>query len=99
MVTTEAVREAQVEYHIRMFESELKRIYGVSEFSSFPNDVKLALFGMIFNIGMHELKGEHPNFNKHMKVRDFKKAAIESNRKDVSTERNTYVRNLFKISK
>lgn len=54
---------------------------------------------MIFNIGMHELKDEHPNFNKHMKVRDFKKAAIESNRKDVSTERNTYVRNLFKSSK
>ena len=99
MVTTEAVREAQIEHHIRIFESELKRIYGVSEFSSYPNDVKLALFGTIFNIGMHELKDEHPNFNKHMKVRDFKKAAIESNRKDVSTERNTYVRNLFKSAK
>ncbi|WP_149981854.1 hypothetical protein [Pseudoalteromonas rhizosphaerae] len=99
LVTTEAVREAQVEQHIRIFESELKRIYGVSEFASYPNDVKLALFDMIFNLGMPELKDEFPNFNKHMKVRDFKQAAIESNRKDVPTERNTYVRNLFKSAK
>ena len=99
LVTTEAVREAQVEQHIRIFECELKRIYGVSEFASYPNDVKLALFDMIFNLGMSELKDEFPNFNKHMKVRDFKQAAIESNRKDVSTERNTYVRNLFKSAK
>ncbi|WP_159819900.1 hypothetical protein [Colwellia sp. 20A7] len=99
LVITEAVREAQVEQHIRTFESELKIIYGASEFSSYPNDVKLALFDMIFNLGMPELKDEFPNFNKHMKVRDFKQAAIESNRKDVSAERNTYVRNLFKSAK
>jgi len=96
---TEAVRETQVEDHIRVFESELKRIYGASEFASYPDNVKLALFDMIFNLGMPELKNGFPKFNKHMKARDFKKAAIESNRVDVSAERNSYVRNLFQSTK
>ncbi|MDQ2044908.1 hypothetical protein NRL14_14320 [Pseudoalteromonas sp. 20-92] len=95
LIITEAVANAQIDQHIKTFESELKRIYGASEFSSYPDDVKLALFDLIFNLGMTKLKDTFPNFNKHMKVHDFKKAAIESNRKDVSAERNTYVRNLL----
>ncbi|KPZ55500.1 hypothetical protein AN391_02547 [Pseudoalteromonas sp. P1-13-1a] len=99
LVISEAVREAQVEHHIKTFESELKTIYGASEFASYPDDVKLALFDLIFNLGMPRLKDTFPNFNRHMKAHDFKKAAIESNRKDVSAERNTYVRNLLANAK
>jgi GH24 family phage-related lysozyme (muramidase) len=99
LIITEAVANAQVDQHIKTFESELKRIYGASEFASYPDDVKLALFDLIFNLGMTKLKGTFPNFNKYMKVHDFKKAAIESNRKDVSAERNAYVRNLLANAK
>ena len=48
---------------------------------------------------MTKLKDTFPNFNKYMKAQDFKKAAIESNRKDVSAERNAYVRNLLANAK
>ncbi|MBH0059473.1 hypothetical protein I6F65_21310, partial [Pseudoalteromonas sp. SWXJZ94C] len=99
LIITEAVANAQVDQHIKTFESELKTIYGASEFSSYPDDVKLALFDLIFNLGMTKLKDTFPNFNRHMKAHDFKKAAIESNRKDVSAERNSYVRNLFLSAK
>ncbi len=99
LIITELNINAQVDKHIKIFENDLKRIYGVSEFSSYPNNVKLALFDMIFNLGIYKLKDTFPNFNKHMKAKNFKKAAIESNRKDISAERNTYVRNLFLSAK
>ncbi|TMP16973.1 hypothetical protein [Pseudoalteromonas sp. S2893] len=99
LIITEVVANAQVDQHIKTFESELKRIYGASEFASYPDDVKLTLFDLIFNLGMTKLKDTFPNFNKYMKAQDFKKAAIESNRKDVSAERNAYVRNLLVSAK
>jgi len=52
-------------------------------------------FDMIFNLGMSKLKNTFPNFNKHLKAGDYKKAALESSRKDIADERNTYVRNLL----
>jgi len=36
--------------HIDSFEGELKRIF--SDFSTYPTEVKFALFDMIFNVGM-----------------------------------------------
>lgn len=81
--------------HISTFESELKRIYGATEFSNFPSKVKLALFDMIFNLGMTPLKNGFPNFNRHIKANDWKLAATECNRPDVSIERNNYVRGLL----
>jgi len=54
---------------------------------------------MIFNLGMTTLKNEFPNFNKQIKAGDFKKAALECSRKDISDARNLYVKNLLSTVK
>ncbi len=81
--------------HITSFEGELKRIYGATEFKAHPKNVKLALFDMIFNLGMSKLKNKYPKFNKYMKANDYKNAASESERKGIGSTRNLYVKNLL----
>ncbi len=81
--------------HINNFEGELKRIYGVVEFTKFPSEVKLALFDMIFNLGMTKLKNGFPNFNKSIKARNWSNAAKESNRTGIAFARNKYVKDLL----
>jgi len=81
--------------HIGDFESELKRLYGAVEFTQFPSEVKLALFDMIFNLGMTKLRNGFPNFSKSIKAKDWNKAANESNRLDIALARNKYVKELL----
>ncbi len=81
--------------HIDSFESELKQVYGAAKFKKFPSEVKLALFDMIFNLGMTELRTGFPKLNKNIKAKDWAKAAKESRRKDVALARNKYVKNLL----
>jgi GH24 family phage-related lysozyme (muramidase) len=80
--------------HIDSFEKELRLIY--SGFDAFPSEVKLALFDLIFNLGMTNLKGQWPMFNTAIKVKDWQKAADNSNRTTpISAERNKYVKDLL----
>ncbi len=80
--------------HIDSFEVELKKIF--SDFSTYPNEVRLALFDIIFNVGMTDLNNKWPSFKKAVKAKDWTTAAKESNRKaPISTERNKYVKDLF----
>jgi GH24 family phage-related lysozyme (muramidase) len=80
--------------HIDNFESELKKIF--SDFSTFPNEVQLALFDIIFNVGMTDLNNKWPTFKKAVIDKDWATAAKESNRKaPISAERNKYVKDLF----
>lgn len=80
--------------HINSFEKELKKIY--SDFSNFPVEVCLALFDLIFNLGMTNLKNKWPNFNGAIKVKDWQKAADNSSRKSpISAARNKYVKDLL----
>lgn len=95
LIITDSTINAEVVSHISNFENELKRIYGAAEFSAFPNNVKLALFDMIFNLGMTKLNNLFFNFNKHIKSGDYKKAALESSRTGISGSRNAYVANLL----
>lgn len=81
--------------HIDVFENELKRLYGSDEFSSFPSEVRLALFDMIFNLGMSNLRNKFPTFNKYIKEKSWSEAAEESNRSDISAARNKYVKDLL----
>ncbi len=81
--------------HIASFESELKIIYGANEFSAYPENVKMALFDMIFNLGMSKLKSGYPKFNKYIKAKDYKNAAMESHRNGISAQRNQYVKDLL----
>lgn len=87
--------DALTDKHIESFENELQTIYGVSEFSNFPEAVRLALFDMIFNLGMPKLRNGFPTMNKHIKAKDWAAAAEESSRKDIAPERNQYVKDLF----
>ncbi|MGL6313454.1 hypothetical protein [Vibrio sp. WXL103] len=95
LIITDDVIDNLTEKHIQVFEKELKVVYGKKEFDSFPTDVKLALFDMIFNLGQTTLTNVFVNFNKHINNRDFHKAAEESNRPDVNPSRNLYVRKLL----
>lgn len=80
--------------HIESFESELKRIY--IGFDTFPSEVKLALFDLIFNLGMTNLNNRWPTFNAAIKAKDWQKAADNSNRAaPISAERNKYVKDLL----
>ncbi|MCL7420497.1 MAG: pesticin C-terminus-like muramidase [Methylobacter sp.] len=80
--------------HIDSFEKELRLIY--SGFDAFPSEVKLALFDLIFNLGMPNLKNKWPMFNAAIKAKDWQKAAYNSSRTaPISAERNKYVKDLL----
>lgn len=83
--------------HIEAFERELKLIY--PGFGEFPSEARMALFDIIFNIGMTDLKNKWPKFNAAVAQRNWQAAAENSGRKSpVSTERNLYVRRLFEMA-
>lgn len=81
--------------HIDLFERELKTIYGKSQFSNFPANVQLALFDMIFNLGMPRLSSQFLKFNRHITNNNWEGASHECKRKDISDDRNFYVKNLL----
>jgi len=80
--------------HIASFERKLKAQY--PQFGGFPDNVKYALFDMIFNLGPSGLKNKFPKFNKAIKENDWATAADESHRTKIQEPRNTYVYNLLK---
>lgn len=80
--------------HIFNFHRELKILF--PEFDSFPNEVKLALFDMIFNLGMTRFRrARWPKLHEAIQNRNWEEAATESYRPRISIERNVYVRDLF----
>lgn len=86
--------------HIDTFHHELTTVYKKESgyFDSFNNytpNLQLALFDMIFNLGLPTLKNDFQNFNASVKSSDFSTAAKESHRKQISKERNDYVKNLL----
>ncbi len=85
---------ALTDKHIDSFEGELKRIF--PDFSTLPSEVRLALFDLIFNVGMTDLNNNWPSLKKAVKAKDWTTAAAESSRKSpISAERNKYVKDLF----
>jgi len=86
--------------HIDSFYKELVKIYKKSngytdDFNNMHKNVQLALFDLIFNLGAKKLTTTFPNFTAALKKGDWKKAAPETNRPDVSPQRNKYVRQLL----
>ena len=86
--------------HIDSFYNELTRIYNktngyTEDFDKLPRNVQLVLFDMIFNLGASKIVNSFPNFNTSLKAGDWKKAATECNRPDVSPARNQYVKQLL----
>lgn len=86
--------------HINSFYKELSNIYKKTngypdDFDKLHKNVQLALFDMIFNLGATRIISSFPNFNKALKASDWRKAATESNRPDVSPTRNQYIKQLL----
>ncbi|WP_193494730.1 lysozyme family protein [Nitrincola alkalisediminis] len=93
LVLSNAEIDRLIYLHIFNFHQELKRLF--PEFDSFPEDAKLGLFDMIFNLGMTKLRSIFINFYTAVQDQDWEKAAAESYRRDVNQSRNNYVRELF----
>lgn len=86
--------------HLDSFYVELKNIYkkekGFSKnFDDFHQNVQLALFDMIFNLGATKLVKSFPKFNEALKKDDFKEAAKQSHRLDIDETRNKYIKKLL----
>lgn len=91
--------DALTQEHIKSFEKELKNLYGSSTyppgFEKFPEEVRLALFDMIFNLGATKLKNSYLSFNQAIAKSDWEKVASECSRKGIQLTRNNYVKGLF----
>jgi len=86
--------------HVNRFYKELTTIYKktngyVEDFDNMHENVQLALFDMIFNLGASKIVKMFKNFDAAIKVGNWKKAANESNRPDVNVARNQYVKQLL----
>lgn len=79
--------------HIDSFYKELKVIY--SNFDDFPEEVQLATFDLIFNLGMTKLKNRWPKFNGCIAENNWQGAAEECQRRGVAQSRNDYVKDLL----
>ena len=95
LILTQSDIEALRDSHIDSFYRELTSpsLY-FTDFDRYPEEVRLALFDMIFNMGMSRLRTGWPNLNKAIKAQDWQKAAKESYRPGLGL-RNEYVKNLF----
>lgn len=91
--------DALTKEHIESFEKELKNLYSVAAyapgFEKFPQEVRLALFDMIFNLGATKLESSYLAFNRAIAKGDWEKAASECFRKGIQLSRNNYVKDLF----
>ncbi|MBV0933333.1 lysozyme family protein [Marinobacterium weihaiense] len=81
--------------HIAGFHQELGGLYGRAHFSAMPERVQLALFDMIFNLGLPKLQHGFPRFNRHIRNGDWPAAARESHRRGISEARNQHVQDLL----
>lgn len=85
--------------HIDGFYDGLTRAYCKAkgypkDFDALPQNVQLALFDMVFNLGATGLS-KFTQFNKSVKDADWKKAAAQCERLGVSGDRNEYVKKLL----
>ena len=100
LVMKEADINAQRDKHIATFYTELSGMYSkakgyASDFDAMPDEVQLALFDMIFNLGQTKLRTIFINFNKAIKQEKWDEAAKQANRPDVNAARNAYVKTLL----
>ena len=92
-MTKDAINTKLAE-EIEIFGGELVGLY--DDFDGFPENVQQALFDMIFNLGITNLRKGWPSFNKALVNADWTEAAQQSHRRaPVSEARNDYVSNLF----
>lgn len=67
-------------------------------FDDMPEEVQMALFDMIFNLGLPKLKNQYILFHGHLRKRGWREAAGQSSRIGIGLERNKYVHDLLMIA-
>ena len=92
--------DALTEAHIVEFHRYLKRAFSrsngyLADFDDMPDNVRLALFDMMFNMGPTRFPKNWPTFVEALKAGNWSEAALRSNRPQVNAERNAYVRSLL----
>jgi GH24 family phage-related lysozyme (muramidase) len=93
LILSDAEMDALTDKHIDSFYKELKTIY--DGFDDFPAEIKLALFDLIFNLGMTALRKKWPKLNACIAARDWVAAAENCRRRGIADERNDYVKSLL----
>jgi GH24 family phage-related lysozyme (muramidase) len=93
LILSKGTIENQIKKDVDEFERQLNQ--KIKNFKTLPPEVQQALIDMSFNVGTNGMVTRFPNLMKAINKKDWNKAAKESNRSDVSTDRNSYVRNLF----
>jgi hypothetical protein len=91
-----ALRNADV----ASFYTELTRIYSVANgsnapFDNYPENVQIALFDMIFNLGATKLATVFTSFNSAIIKGNWHLAALQSHRRGIPAARNSYVNQLL----
>ena len=86
--------------HIDEFYRDLQRIFKIAhgykrEFDGYSENVRLALFDMIFNLGSTKFPSNWPGFIRALKAENWQEAAKQSRRPQLSASRNQYVQNLL----
>ena len=95
IVISEADAFIQASNDMQAFIIELKMQRFFREFDTFPVTAKMGLLDMIYTLGLTRLLAQFHTFNPAVRRRDWKLAAVESNRKKISASRNQIVRKWF----
>lgn len=95
LILTDTAIDRLTRQHIERFGDELSILYGAQALAEMPEQVQLALFDMIFNLGMSKLQHGFPRFNHHIRNGDWASAAVESHRRGISEARNRHVHDLL----
>lgn len=86
--------------HLEAFYLDLWGIYKKSkgypnDFDGLPHSVQMALFDLVFNLGARGLTHKFPLLNASIRTGDWRRAAQQSYRPQLSVARNQYVMQLF----
>ncbi len=86
--------------HIDEFYRDLKRDFTVTHgyrhaFDELPENARLALFDMIFNLGATKFPSGWPGLVRALKQENWREAARQSRRPQLSASRNQYVHDLL----
>lgn len=64
-------------------------------FETYPLGAKLGLMDMVYNMGIGTVTRDYPLFSAAVRIRDWKTAAVQSDRPEVADKRNRLVRDWF----
>lgn len=91
-LTDDGINEL-LDSRIAEFETGLKGNF--EDFDTYPDDAKIGIMDMAFNLGVHGLMSKFPTFVKGVKSENWKLCAEQCRRRGISDHRNEEVKELF----